>query len=245
MQNFDRGKKTDSSTATRGDAQRGAFQWVQIHAVIFDLDGLLIDSERISRQCWYQAAEEMGFSIEEFYPRLIGKGTSESDRLLQAAFGDQVNVPGLRRRKDQLFDEAVDRNEIRLKPGAHQLLSQSRANGLKVALATGSIQVVAERRLTGHTIDSYFDVTIFRDAVGRGKPAPDLFLAAATKLDVRPEHCLVFEDSIVGLQAAKAAQMRVVVVPDLVHIDSTENSESVLILKSLSEAAELLPVMPR
>jgi HAD superfamily hydrolase (TIGR01509 family) len=217
------------------------FEWSFTEAVLFDLDGLLLDSERVSRDCWYHAASELGISIVEVYPQLIGKGAVEADRILEGFFGARVSVPALRQRKNELLTQIIETSGIPLKLGALEIIGKARQLGWKTALATGSTKEWATKKLVGHTICRLFDAMVFRDEVVRGKPSPDIFLAAAAKLDVAPQHCVVFEDSIAGMEAAYAAKMRVVVVPDLTRIDGTVSCASALVLESLLEAAALMP----
>jgi HAD superfamily hydrolase (TIGR01509 family) len=216
------------------------FRWPRFTGVLFDLDGLLVDSERISRECWLSAAQERGLDLTSTYPQLIGRGMQETDRILTEVLGSAEKVVSLRVRKNELFDLHVARHGVPLKAGASEILQSSKKLGLKIALATGSTKAAAIQKLAKHSIRQLFDVEVFSGDAPRGKPHPDIFLLAAQKLAVAPDSCLVIEDSIAGMTAARAAAMRVVVVPDLVHVEQTETTDTVLIVNSLIEANHVL-----
>jgi HAD superfamily hydrolase (TIGR01509 family) len=220
--------------------QHSHFRWHRFQGVLFDLDGLLVDSERISRDCWLAAAQERGFDLTDTYPQLVGRGAAETDRILTTVLGSAEIVALLRARKSELFDLHVEHRGVPLKPGAQEILSRSKELGLKTALATGSMQAAAQQKLAAHSIRHLFDAEVFGADVQRGKPYPDIFLLAAQKITVAPESCLVLEDSVAGMTAAHAAQMRVVVVPDLVHVPHPETTETVLVVNSLHEADRIL-----
>lgn len=216
------------------------FRWPHFKGVLFDLDGLLVDSERISRDCWLAAAQERGFDLAPIYHELVGRGAAETDRILAKELGSTQIVSELRAHKSVLFDLHVERHGVPLKPGASEILHRSKELGLKIALATGSTQAAAIQKLAKHPIRHLFDVEVFAGDVPRGKPHPDIFLHAAQKLEVIHDSCLVIEDSLAGMHAAQAANMRVVVVPDLVNVERAATTETVLVVSSLIEANQIL-----
>lgn len=212
-----------------------------VSALLFDLDGLLIDSERISRDIWNATAAEFNLTIDEVYPRLIGTGIARTDALLAEYLGDAEIVARMRVRKKEIEAEFLAQNMIPAKPGAVETLVKARSLGLRSALATGSVRAAVEAKIRPHNIESHFDTLVCGDEVPRGKPAPDIFLEAASRLMVDPSACVVFEDSMAGVDAACAAGMRVVAVPDLVPFDSSYAERSgVVVLRSLFEAHPLL-----
>jgi HAD superfamily hydrolase (TIGR01509 family) len=215
-------------------------KWNNFSGILFDLDGLLLDSESVSRDCWELAASAQGLSMTDFYPELLGRGTAECDRIIADRLGPSISITELRARKDALQDRYIATNGIRLRPGAHNIVNQAKLSSLRIALATGSSQEAAAKKFTGHSIQHLFDVKVYGGDVSRGKPAPDIFLLAAERLGVAPSECIVLEDSIAGMTAAQAANMRAIVVPDLIPIDKQRNSESVLVVDSLFDAARVL-----
>ncbi len=215
-------------------------RWSDYTGILFDLDGLLLDSESVSRECWQLAADAHGVSISSFYPELIGRGAAECDRIIVERLGPSISVTELRARKDALQDRYISEKGMSLMPGAHEIVTVAKRAGRRLALATGSSEEAAKRKFTGHTIQHLFDARVYRSDVLRGKPAPDIFLLAAEMLGLAPSECIVLEDSLAGMRAAQAANMRALIIPDLVHIDKAHSSGSVLVVDSLFDAARIL-----
>jgi beta-phosphoglucomutase len=212
-----------------------------IKALLFDLDGLLIDSERISRDIWNTTAAEFNRTIDEIYPRLIGTGMARTDEILAEYFGDADLVARMRVRKREIEADYLSQNAIPTKPGAVEILVTARSLGFKSALATGSVRASVDAKIRPHNIESHFDAFVCGDEVLRGKPAPDIFLEAAARLLVEPAECVVFEDSMAGVDAACAAGMRVVAIPDLVQFDTSyAERDGVVIVPSLFDAHRLV-----
>jgi HAD superfamily hydrolase (TIGR01509 family) len=185
-------------------------------AVIFDMDGLMIDTEPIYRRSWQRAAAECGFHIsDEFYLDLIGRTKADAIARVTDAFGDAV--PTAKFHDAVVFHETRGFAEetLRLKPGVFEALDLVDAAGTPKAVATATRRAAAEARLTATELRSRFHILVTGDQVANGKPAPDIFFAAAAALGVRPERCLVLEDSEPGVTAAAAAGMTVFMVPDL------------------------------
>jgi HAD superfamily hydrolase (TIGR01509 family) len=185
-------------------------------AVIFDMDGLLLDSEPLYRVTWQAAAAELGCPIDDdFYARFVGRGNDEAERLLCERFGDALPLDAFRTRWRRDFDERLARAPLARKPGALALLDRLDARGIPKALATSSPRAIAMRCLG--ELESCFKALAFGDEVEHSKPEPDLFLLVARRLGVEPADCLVLEDSEAGARAARAAGMDVILVPDLIE----------------------------
>jgi HAD superfamily hydrolase (TIGR01509 family) len=210
-----------------------------IRAIVFDLDGLLIDSERVSKECWAKAGFALGVDVESLYDHVIGKGTIYSDNYLVSFFGDTFPIKEFRVLKDKLFEDELAAGHVPLQPGAKEVLIAARELHKKTALATGSLRETAQRRLAAHDLASLFDALVFGDEVEKGKPDPALFLLAAERLGVSPEQCLVLEDSIPGVKAAVAAGMRVGMVVDLTSPDDYVMSLGIPVYDSLEQLLAL------
>ena len=203
-------------------------------AVIFDMDGLLLDSEPLYRVTWQTAAAELGCPIDDdFYTRFVGRGNDEAERLLYERFGDTLPLDEFRARWRRDFDARLVHAPLARKPGAIELLDRLDGQGIPKALATSSPRAIALRCLGELT--SRFAALAFGDDVEHSKPAPDLFLLAAKRLGIEPGHCLVLEDSEAGVRAARAAGMDVIIVPDLVEPSPEIAAMATRVCRSLSD----------
>lgn len=208
-------------------------------AVIFDMDGLLLDSEPLYRVTWQTAARELGCPIDDnFYTHFVGRGNDEAERLLFERFGDAMPLDAFRVLWRRDFDERLARAPLTRKPGAIELLDRLDARAIPKALATSSPRSIAVRCLG--ELASRFAALAFGDEVEHSKPAPDLFLLAAHRLGIEPVHCLVLEDSEAGVRAARAAGMDVILVPDLVEPSLEIASMATRVYRSLNDVRGIL-----
>ena len=187
-----------------------------VAAVVFDMDGTLIDSESIYRRALVLAMEAMGLAVDEaFVHGLNGLPGPEINARILARFGADFPVQEFRHRyvthRDLLAGDGIP-----LKPGAAEALRFVVGLGLPLALATSSQRAPALAHLSRLEVLAHFDVLVTREDVARPKPFPDLFLEAAARLRVAPADCLAVEDSKAGAEAALAAGMMTVMVPDVV-----------------------------
>ena len=211
-----------------------------IDAVIFDMDGLIFDTERPIKRATLDAAIAVGFEMPEaFYQTLIGLPGPECDALIKAYFGSGFPFDA--------FDNACRLGIARMldagvavKPGAAELLGELHARQMPLALATSSGRAHAERHLGAAELRRFFTAVATRNDVSRGKPHPDLFLKVADDLRVAPERCLVLEDSHNGVRAAHAAGCLSIMVPDLLEATDEMRGLCVLIAKDLHEVRWLL-----
>jgi len=208
---------------------------------IFDMDGLLLDSERPIRDAWQAVLAGMGRVYDhQLYLSAVGRNLADTRVLFSQGHG-----PGFD------FDEALAQVRLRLadtvehtgfpvKPGAHGLLAELSGRGVRRAVASSTGVERVGQRLGRAGLLGYFEHLAGGDEVVRGKPAPDIFLLAAARLGAAPQDCLVFEDSSYGAQGALAAGMGVVLVPDLKPPTVDIERRAVRILGSLEEAAGFL-----
>jgi HAD superfamily hydrolase (TIGR01509 family) len=183
-------------------------------AAIFDMDGLLLDSERPIRAAWLRAAAVRGIALSaDDYQSVIGTSEAESRRRLGALLGGDHVYAMLRADAAHALRDAT----FPPKPGALRRLDVLRENGVATAVASSTVRREVERRLDVAGLGRYVESVTGGDevAAGRGKPHPDLYWLAAERIRTRPSRCIVFEDSEPGALAALAAGMQVVVVPDL------------------------------
>jgi HAD superfamily hydrolase (TIGR01509 family) len=185
-----------------------------IHAVIFDLDGLMICSEPVAFAVWQELVESLGgeFTAEE-YRRLIGGTPEESARWILETKQLDIQYGELLERYWSMRTQTVI-EQVGLEPGVRELLVNLRARELPLGVATNSRREYLVRVLAALDVRDFFSTVCSFDDVPQGKPAPDIYLVAALALNIDPERCLVFEDSPVGLEAALRAGMRCVVIPN-------------------------------
>lgn len=208
-------------------------------AAIFDMDGLLIDSERIIMQACILAASELGISYTQSdYIQLIGRSAPDSNQVMITQLGGVNNFTKVMKRVDEIL--AVSGNYFPLKIGALEIVQHFHAQGIPCGVASSSYQDIIRYRLSKVGILEYFSVITSGDEVERGKPHPDIYLLAIKKLGVPAEACIAFEDSEFGAHAAITAGLKVVVVPDLKQPSDYVNENCYQVLNSLADAPSIL-----
>lgn len=180
-----------------------------IKCIIFDMDGVLINTEPLHFQIWKQVFAEHGLEIQhEKYKGCIGSTNDFLLNLIYQNYGvDFRNTPGIKERFCEIKDEYIRNGNIPGIPGVPAVISALRQKGYKMAVASSSMQMYIDActRIIG--VNQYFDLLFSAESVPNPKPAPDVFLAVAEKIGMKPEECLVVEDSRNGSLAAKAAGM--------------------------------------
>lgn len=186
-----------------------------IQAVIFDMDGTLIDTEKYYRIFWPKALAEFGYHMTDEQALLMRSlGRPFAPKQLKEWFGESLDYYAVRDRRKEMMEECLDREGIRCKPGALELIKRLKAAGITTAIATATdLQRTAKyMKLTG--LEGYFDRLISATQVAEGKPSPDIYLFACKELGLKPEECLAVEDSPNGVMSAYRAGCKVVMVPD-------------------------------
>ena len=205
-----------------------------IHAVIWDLDGVIIDSGDEHRQAWQRLAREEGVPLSD--AQFWATFGQRNDAIIAHLWGPlpQQQVQELADRKESYFRDIIGRTVTAL-PGSLELMSALQAAGYKQGL--GSSTPIANLNLISEVLglSRYLSVLVSGETVPRGKPAPDLFLKVAEQLGVAPTHCLVIEDAVAGVQAAHAAGMRCIAVAGDRDLPGLRAAE--LMVKSLTEVS--------
>ena len=206
-------------------------------AAIFDMDGLMFDTEQMYQACWNEIAGEMGITLGEHFTREISGSNGD---LLRSIVRKYYHTDD----PDALFQEVVRRTEVRLrtavpvKPGLVELLEFLKEKGVRLAVASSSYLRMIESNLNVSGTRKYFDQVVSGTSIGRGKPDPDIFLYAAEQLNLDPKDCYVLEDSINGVLAGLAAGCETIMVPDCAEPNETIRSSRAHIYRSLLEVKE-------
>ena len=212
-----------------------------IQAVIFDMDGLMLDSQRIATEAWKRAVAAFGYCLkDEINLSLIGRTIPDTNYILREAFGFDFPVNEVRRLATKEFADLTRDSGIPVKRGLHELLDLLEQKHLKIAVATSTPQSDCLYHLQRSDLIHRFKVIVCGDEVPRGKPAPDLFLRASELLDVVPEHCMVLEDSYAGVRAAHNAGMIPIMVPDLKEADDEMRALAHAVVSDLVEAKDVI-----
>lgn len=210
-------------------------------AVVFDMDGLLLNTERLARRALRRAGGEIGLDIhDDVCALMIGVPADACRRLLLEHCGDAAPADDLFAASSRHLLALIGRGGLQLQPGASELLDMLDQARLPRAVATSSSREKALHHLERAGIAHRFDAIVTRDDVARGKPYPDLFLRAAQLLRTAPVHCLALEDSYNGVRAAHAAGMPVIMVPDLLPPTDEMREKCSAVLSDLLAVARLM-----
>lgn len=207
-----------------------------IKAVIFDMDGLMFDSERLVCENWTELLKErnMEFSLD-FFKSLLGLRIEDSEKKFKEKYGEDFDYQGFRVIARKRYFEKVSAEGVPIKKGLFELLDFLKANGIKAAVATSTSEASASRSLEIAGVSKYFDAFIFGDNVKNGKPHPEIYLTAAEKLVVNPQECIALEDSFNGIRSAYNAGMTAIMIPDMLLPDDEIRQKSSYVLSDLSE----------
>ncbi len=208
-------------------------------AVVFDLDGVLIDSERIYIEAWKKVAVELDCpDIVESYVDVVGRPYDQVEPIVHANLKGRVTLDRFRAAIGAAVDELVV-DGFPLKTGAWDILEYLEGLDMPCAVATSSTSSVPGK-LEDTGIARFFRYIVTRDDVAHGKPQPDIYLAAADRLGFAPDRCLAVEDSEPGLQSALAAGMQVIHVPDIIEVDAALTADCRAVCPDLLALRDLL-----
>lgn len=207
-----------------------------LKAVIFDVDGTLLDTERIYMQAWKDAAAEQGYVMpDELLRKTRAVDAKVAARIFETEIGNGFSYAKTRPIRVRIAEEIIKKESPILKPGVLELLDYLEEKGIRLSVASSTNTQTTREHLAASGIADRFEVIVGGDQIVNGKPHPDIFLKAAELLGEAPEHCMVVEDSPAGIRAGAAAGMKVVLVPDQAAINQEILELSDTVLESLLE----------
>lgn len=210
-----------------------------IRAVLFDMDGLMFDTERLYGKAWQAAAVAQGCSIsDEAVLKIKGANRDLAYSILKEDAGGGFDIIKGRDFREEYIQRHLKENGLTKKKGLDNLLKFLRENNIKTCLATSTKREVAMRYLKMAKVEEYFDDTTCGDEIENGKPAPDIFLKSAQKLNVDIVDCLVLEDSINGINAGILSGAHVIMVPDTILSDEEICKKTDAVKDDLDEVIE-------
>ncbi|WP_412497606.1 HAD family hydrolase [Vibrio furnissii] len=190
---------------------------MNFQAAIFDMDGLLLDTERVCIEIFEQACQAVGVPfLRDLYLSVIGRNAAGIEATLRAGYGPDLDYMQLHNEWRTRYNAVVKHQAIPVKQGVIELLEWLKAEHIPTAVATSTQRDVASIKLRLSGLERYFDAVATGCEVSQGKPHPEIYLLAASRLDVAPAQCLAFEDSNNGVRSAVAAKMIAYQIPDLV-----------------------------
>ncbi len=190
-----------------------------IRGVIFDMDGLMFDTERLSTEFWRQAGKTFGTEISaEAVDSFRGRNGQAIRSIFEELYGEVLNYDQVVQVKRQLAAEHYQTIGVPVKKGLLELLEYLKEHRIRMAVATSTNHRTAELMLQTAGVYGYFQKIVYGDTVERSKPYPDIFQKAAEELGLSAKDCLVLEDSTVGIEAAKASGSHVIHIPDLIRV---------------------------
>lgn len=210
-------------------------------AVVFDMDGVIFDSERAVMNCWLELAQKYDIKdIEKPYFACVGTTMTRTREIMLETYGEDFPYDEYARESSLMYHEKYDGGKLPMKPGVIELLSYLKEKGKKIALASSTRRETVTNQLRWAEIIDYFDAIICGDMVARSKPAPDIFLKACQELGVSPENTYAIEDSYNGIRAAHAGQLRPIMVPDLLEANDEMRGMAECVCDNLNDVIDYL-----
>ena len=209
----------------------------QVQAVIFDMDGVIFDSERLVIECWQVIAEKHNIpDIVEICMRVQGNNRQETGKRFREKYGNDFPYDTYKKEVTALFRERYGEGRLPLKPGVVEILQDLKQRCVPLALASSTRSDIVKLELEEARLLSFFDAVLGGDMAPRSKPEPDIFLAAAKVLGAITANCYVLEDSFNGIRAAHRAGMHPIMVPDMQQPDEEMRGLAEVIVDDLPKA---------
>ena len=208
-------------------------------AVVFDMDGVLFDTERLCQDSWIEVANRRGLpDMEIIFPKCIGRNANDSRQIVLEAYGADFDYEVFRREASDWFWKYLEENGLPVKEGVRELLNWLKEQGWRIGLASSTRRSSVISHLEQAGIKDFFEEIITGDMVEHSKPLPDIYLLACRKLMVDPAGTYAIEDSPNGIRSAYRAGMKPVMVPDLLSPDEEMEQLSTRIFSSLLDVLD-------
>ncbi len=214
---------------------------LEIKGVLFDMDGIILDSEKLYTRFWQEAAIALGYPMT--HQQSLGMRSLNSkagEAKIHSYFGEEASFLAIRNKRIELMNAFVEKEGIELKPGIRKLLKYLKEKNIKTAIATSSPLERAKKYLAPYDLEKEFDEIVTGYMVERGKPEPDIYKYAAEKLELDVKNCLVLEDSPSGIQAGSSAGCVTVMIPDQDQPDEATKKLLFAKVECLEDVIELL-----
>ncbi len=210
-----------------------------LKGAIFDMDGLMFDTEQIWQKNWKLIADEMGVTLaEDFKYNICGTSGALMNSVIEKYYGVEDGSAIAADCKKRVHDDLMEFTPE--KPGVHEILEFFRDAGVRIAVASSSSVEQIKRNLQNTNTQDFIEVIVSGSELKRGKPEPDIFLAAAERLGIDPQECYVFEDAFNGVKAGHAAGCCTIMIPDQMHPTEEIRALADAVCGSLVEARDLL-----
>ena len=212
-------------------------------AVVFDMDGVITDTEKLYRRFQLEEGRKLGIPDDVMVvacERIAGGTKYTNKSRFEEVVGRGIDYLDFRAAVIRKLDAHIRTYGVELKPGVADTLKYLKEKGAKVGLATSTVRERATGYLKAHHIDRYFDELVFGDTVAHGKPAPDIFLKACEELKVEPERAYAIEDSYNGIRAAHAGKLKPIMIPDLLPENDEMENLTEVVLDSLLDVVNYL-----
>ncbi len=210
-------------------------------AIIFDMDGVLFDTETVCLEAWMEVARKNQLpEMEKVFPKCIGLNVTDTEIVMKDAYGPNIDFPELKRQMSEEFWRYVEQNGQPEKPGIHQILEWLQTSPYKVGLASSTRKASILKHLEDAGIAEYFEVVVSGDMVEHSKPNPDIYLLACREIGVEPSEAYAVEDSYNGIRSAYTAGMKPLMVPDMLPPTDEMREKSVGIFENLNAVLEFL-----
>ncbi|AXE32285.1 hydrolase [Chromobacterium phragmitis] len=213
-------------------------------ALLFDMDGLMLDTETLSCAATRRAGAELGIPVDDaMLMGMVGLSEARCAHYIAEYLASEELAARLQQTSRACYRRMLEQEEIPLKTGILELLDWAASQSIPRAVATSTRREIADVKLARSGLAHYFRHTIAGDEIARTKPEPDIYLAAAALLGARPERCVVLEDSPYGMQAGIAAGARVILVPDLITPSDAQRAQALATCGDLSQALAILKTL--